>query len=161
VITLPPKFGGGDIAKARNADMPNPQKSNLALESGSSETSPNNTNCNTTIQPTTTCSATVRSKTTRSNTIVLTSVGLNLLQADRVCEIDQSRPSLFEMGNILQIDSSELEFMSLKAPLVLFILDRRIAKVVGLPKMPAIISKILLRARKGKLPGNALSTDLF
>jgi hypothetical protein len=39
VITLPPKFDGGDIAKAQNADMPNPQKSNLALESGSSETS--------------------------------------------------------------------------------------------------------------------------
>lgn len=82
-------------------------------------------------------------------------------QADRICDMDHNRPSLFDMGTILQVDPSELEFMSLKAPLVLFILDRRIAKIVGLPKMPAIISKILLRARKGELPGNALSTELF
>ncbi len=82
-------------------------------------------------------------------------------QADLVCDMDHNRPSLFEMGTMLQVDPAELEFMSLKAPLVLFILDRRIAKVVGLPKMPAIISKILLRARKGELPGNALSTELF
>lgn len=83
------------------------------------------------------------------------------LQSDRVCEMDHSRPSLFDLGTLLQVDPLELEFMSLKAPLVLFILDRRIAKVVGLPKMPAIISKILLRARKGELLDNALSTDLF
>ena len=82
-------------------------------------------------------------------------------RADRVCEMDHNRPSLFDLGTMLQVDPAELEFMSLKAPLVLFILDRRIAKVVGLPKMPAIISKILLRARKGELPGNALSTELF
>lgn len=83
------------------------------------------------------------------------------LQADRVFTMDRGRPSLFDLGTLLQVDPSEIEFMTLKAPLVLFILDRRIAKVVGLPKMPAIISKILLRARKGELPGNALSTDLF
>jgi transcription initiation factor TFIID subunit 2 len=82
-------------------------------------------------------------------------------QADRVCDMDHSRPSLFDLGTMLHIDPGELEFMSLKAPLVLFILDRRIAKVVGLPKMLAIISKILLRARKGELPGNSLSTELF
>lgn len=82
-------------------------------------------------------------------------------QAEIVCDMDRDRPSLFNMGALLHIDPSELEFMSLKAPLVLFILDRRIAKVVGLPKMPAIISKILLRARKGELPGNLLSTELF
>jgi transcription initiation factor TFIID subunit 2 len=82
-------------------------------------------------------------------------------QADLVCDLDRDRPSLFDTGPLLQVDPSELEFMSLKAPLVLFILDRRIAKVVGLPKMPAIISKILLRARKGELSGNLLSTDLF
>jgi transcription initiation factor TFIID subunit 2 len=83
------------------------------------------------------------------------------LQADHLCNIDHDRPSLFDLGTILQVDPAEMDFMSLKAPLVLFILDRRIAKVVGLPKMPAIISKILLRARKGELPDNALSTELF
>jgi transcription initiation factor TFIID subunit 2 len=82
-------------------------------------------------------------------------------QCDRCCDMDRDRPSLYDLGTMLDVDPAELEFMSLKAPLVLFILDRRIAKVVGLPKMPAIISKILLRARKGELPGNALSTELF
>lgn len=82
-------------------------------------------------------------------------------QSDRVCQMDHNRPSLADLGPLLLIDPSEREFMALKASLVLFILDRRIAKVVGLPKMPAIISKILLRARKGELTGNALSTDLF
>lgn len=82
-------------------------------------------------------------------------------QAELVCDLDRDRPSLFDMGRMTSVDRSELEFMSLKAPLVLFILDRRIAKVVGLPKMPAIISKILLRARKGELHDNALSTEMF
>ena len=82
-------------------------------------------------------------------------------QADRVCELDRERPSLYDLGALLHVDPSELEIMALKAPLVLFILDRRIAKVVGISKMVAIITKILSRARRSELPDNALSTDIF
>lgn len=81
--------------------------------------------------------------------------------SDRIVELDHERPSLHEMGAILHLDPSEYEFMTLKAPVVLFILDRRMAKVTGVSKMPAVIAKILTRARTDELKDNLLSTDLF
>ncbi|KIX02248.1 uncharacterized protein Z518_08187 [Rhinocladiella mackenziei CBS 650.93] len=82
-------------------------------------------------------------------------------QADRVCELDHDRPSIYEMGALLHVDPAEYEFLTIKAPVVLFILDRRIAKESGASKMPGILAKILTRARTGDLANNALSTDLF
>ncbi|KAL8243616.1 hypothetical protein R6Q59_009874 [Mikania micrantha] len=81
--------------------------------------------------------------------------------SDRIVELDQERPSLHDMGTILHIDPSEYEFMALKAPVVLFVLDRRMAKVTGVSKMPAVIAKILTRARTDELKDNVLSTDYF
>ncbi|KAJ9637088.1 Transcription initiation factor TFIID subunit 2 [Knufia peltigerae] len=81
--------------------------------------------------------------------------------ADRVYELDHERPSIYEMGALLHVDPAEYEFIAIKAPVVLFILDRRIAKTQGTSKMPAILAKILTRARTGDLVNNALSTDLF
>ena len=74
---------------------------------------------------------------------------------------DRERPSIYDMGDILHLDPSAYEFLALKAPVVLFILDRRMAKTAGAAKMPGIISKILTRARTGDLDNNALSTDFF
>ena len=84
-------------------------------------------------------------------------------QADLVCELDRDRPSLLNLGALLHVDPSELEFIAMKAPLVLFILDRRIAKVAGVGKMPQIIERILRQARYGELAygANTLSTDTF
>lgn len=82
-------------------------------------------------------------------------------QADKIFEMDQERPSLHKMGDHLHIDPSIHDFMSLKAPVVLFILDRRIHKSAGASKMPGIIGRILTRARTGELENNAVSTDLF
>ncbi|KAJ9500676.1 Transcription initiation factor TFIID subunit 2 [Exophiala xenobiotica] len=82
-------------------------------------------------------------------------------QADRVYELDHERPSIYEMGALMHVDPAEYEFIAIKAPVVLFILDRRIAKNQGTSKMPAILAKILTRARTGDLLNNALSTDLF
>jgi transcription initiation factor TFIID subunit 2 len=82
-------------------------------------------------------------------------------QADRVYEMDHDRPSIYEMGALTYVDPAEYEFLTIKAPVVLFILDRRIAKTQGTSKMPAILAKILTRARTGDLVNNALSTDLF
>jgi transcription initiation factor TFIID subunit 2 len=84
-------------------------------------------------------------------------------QADLVCELDRDRPSLLSLGALLHVDPSELEFVAIKAPLVLFILDRRIAKVAGVGKMPQIIERILRQARYGDLANgaNTLSTDAF
>ena len=82
-------------------------------------------------------------------------------QADRVVELDYMRPSIYDMGALFHVDSSSYEFLILKAPVVLFILDRRIAKTHGTSKMPGIFGKILTRARTGDLENNALSTELF
>jgi transcription initiation factor TFIID subunit 2 len=84
-------------------------------------------------------------------------------QADLVCELDRDRPSLLGLGALLHVDPSVLEFIAMKAPLVLFILDRRIAKVAGVGKMPQIIERILRQARYGELANgaNTLSMDAF
>ena len=82
-------------------------------------------------------------------------------QADQVVKLDRERPPLIDMGAILDLDPAELSFLSLKAPLVLWILDHRIEKVVGLPKMRQIVNKILMRARKGELARGELSTEIF
>lgn len=82
-------------------------------------------------------------------------------QSDLICDLDRDRPSIYDLGLLLHVHPSELDFMSTKAPVVLFVLDRRIAKVAGRSKMPSIIAKILTRARIGELPNNFLSTEMF
>ena len=81
--------------------------------------------------------------------------------SDQICESDRDRPSIYELGALLHVDPSEYEFLSLKAPVVLFILDRRIAKVTGTSKLPGVIGKILTKSRIGDLEKNLLSTELF
>lgn len=81
--------------------------------------------------------------------------------SDRVCDLDHERPSIFDIGNYLKLDQSEIEFTSLKAPLVLFILERRLAKASGKATVSRIISRILLNARMGDLANGALTTSFF
>lgn len=81
--------------------------------------------------------------------------------SDRVCDMDYERPSIYDMGNYLKLDPSELEFIELKAPLVLFILERRLAKASGKPTMSRIISRLLLNARMGDLANGAVTTSYF
>ncbi|RMZ78794.1 hypothetical protein DV738_g3635, partial [Chaetothyriales sp. CBS 135597] len=83
------------------------------------------------------------------------------LNADRVFELDRERPSIYDMGSYLHIDPSGYEFLALKAPVVLFVLDRRMAKAAGASKMPNIIGRIFQRARQGDMPNNTLSTEFF
>ena len=80
------------------------------------------------------------------------------LAADRVCEIDVSQPSVHESGAHVSIDSSYLELIVAKAPMVLFILDRRLTKASGSTGLSRIISRIFLNANVGELPNGALST---
>ena len=80
---------------------------------------------------------------------------------DRVVELDLDRPSLAEMGPLVGLDSSELEFMILKAPLVLFMLDNRMIKGGATTGLPRIISRIFLNAKVGDLPDGTLDTPYF
>ncbi|KAL4957846.1 hypothetical protein BDW69DRAFT_155436 [Aspergillus filifer] len=81
--------------------------------------------------------------------------------SDRVCDLDYERPSVYDMGNILSIDPSEADFIALKAPLVLFILDRRLTKASGKATMSRIISRLFLNARMGDLPNGAVTSSFF
>ncbi|KAL4977749.1 hypothetical protein BDW66DRAFT_131644 [Aspergillus desertorum] len=83
------------------------------------------------------------------------------LMSDRVCDLDYERPSVYDMGNILSIDPSEAKFIALKAPLVLFILDRRLTKASGKATMSRIISRLFLNARMGEIPNGAVTSSLF
>ncbi|KAI5308996.1 hypothetical protein KEM55_004334, partial [Ascosphaera atra] len=81
--------------------------------------------------------------------------------SDTVCDLDIARPSMYDMGTLLKLDPSEIEFISLKAPLVLYILERRLSKASGKATISRIISRIFLNARMGDLPNGALTTSFF
>ncbi|KAF3482079.1 transcription initiation factor TFIId 127kD subunit [Arthroderma uncinatum] len=83
------------------------------------------------------------------------------MMADKVCDLDVLRPSLWDMGAILKIDPSEMEFISLKAPLVLYILERRLSKASGKATVSRIISRIFLNARMGDIPNGELTSAHF
>lgn len=81
--------------------------------------------------------------------------------SDKVCELDYERPSIYDMGHILKLDPSEIDFIALKAPLVLFILDRRLTKASGKATMSRIISRLFLNAQMGDIPNGAVTSSLF
>lgn len=81
--------------------------------------------------------------------------------ADRVVELDIDRPSLYDTGALITLDPSELEFLKLKAPLVLFILDRRLAKAGTSGGLSRIISRIFLNARVGDLANGSIDSPYF
>ena len=80
---------------------------------------------------------------------------------DRVVELDVNRPSLLDLGALISLDPTLLEFMELKAPLVLFILDRRLTKSGQSTGLGRIISRVFLNAKVGDLPNDALDTLFF
>ena len=81
--------------------------------------------------------------------------------ADRVVELDVDRPSLLEIGRLLNLDPSLQEFMALKAPLVLAVLDRRLLKAGGSAGLARIIYRICLNAKVGDLANGAIDSQLF
>lgn len=66
--------------------------------------------------------------------------------SDKLVEVDVHRPSLHDLGEHLHIGDFELDFMSLKAPLVLFILDQRMSKIPGSMGIVRVISQIVSNA---------------
>ncbi|KAK3902887.1 hypothetical protein C8A05DRAFT_15117 [Staphylotrichum tortipilum] len=66
--------------------------------------------------------------------------------SDKLVEADVLRPSLHDLGEHLHIGDFELDFMSLKAPLVLFILDQRMSKIPGSMGIVRVISQLVSTA---------------
>ena len=81
--------------------------------------------------------------------------------ADRVVDLDLGRPSIYDIGAFIDLDSFEAEFLELKAPLVLSILDRRFTKTGSASGLSRIISRVFLNAKVGDLANGAISTAYF
>ena len=81
--------------------------------------------------------------------------------ANRVHELDVQRPSLKGLGSSLHLDPSETEFMTLKAGVVLFILDRRLTKSSGSAGIVRVISRFLTTSKGGEAEATFISTDAF
>ncbi|KAI0021096.1 hypothetical protein F4780DRAFT_770361 [Xylariomycetidae sp. FL0641] len=82
--------------------------------------------------------------------------------ADRLVEVDMRRPSLQDLGEHLYLGSFEVDFMNLKAPLVLFILDRRLSKSSGSAGISRIISRMVSKANtSGQASDEVLGSDAF
>jgi transcription initiation factor TFIID subunit 2 len=81
--------------------------------------------------------------------------------SDRLVELDIDRPSLSALGEYLHLGHFALEFMELKAPLVIFILDKRIVKTSGSVGMTRVISKLITAANTGTSIDSVVSTDGF
>ena len=82
-------------------------------------------------------------------------------RADRLCDLDVSRPSIYDCGRLAWVDQSYFELVATKAPLVLFILDRRLAKSGGTTGFSRIVSKIFLQTNVGEIQDGCLSTSHF
>ncbi|KAI1436874.1 hypothetical protein GGR50DRAFT_177796 [Xylaria sp. CBS 124048] len=84
------------------------------------------------------------------------------VMADRLVELDVKRPSLQDLGEHLYLGDFEVDFMNLKAPLVLFILDRRLSKSSGSAGISRIISRMVSKANTStQANDDVLPSDSF
>ncbi|KAF2435759.1 hypothetical protein EJ08DRAFT_692336 [Tothia fuscella] len=79
----------------------------------------------------------------------------------RVAELDVDRPTLYELGGALGVDRSELQFLTLKAPLVFFILHQRMLKKTGLNGVPRLLERVFQDADAGRVVDGEIDTDRF
>lgn len=83
-------------------------------------------------------------------------------QGDHLVQIDFSRPSLEDLGNHLHLGDFEINFMNLKANLVLFILDRRLSKSSRSAGIARIIAKMIQKANTSSQSADEiLTSDMF
>jgi len=83
------------------------------------------------------------------------------MMADKIIQLDNRRPSLFDLGDYLALDPGEFEFMELKALVILSILHNRLVKQSGKNGVDRCLYRLLFNARNEKLPNGAISTDAF
>ncbi|KAK0391633.1 hypothetical protein NLU13_1132 [Sarocladium strictum] len=62
--------------------------------------------------------------------------------SDRLVQLDVDRPCLYELGPKLHLDPREVEFMTIKTSVVLFILDKRLIKASGGHGLTRILQKM-------------------
>ncbi|OAD70358.1 hypothetical protein PHYBLDRAFT_115437 [Phycomyces blakesleeanus NRRL 1555(-)] len=77
------------------------------------------------------------------------------------CALDVNRPPLYNPALPSPLDPEDLDFLELKAPLVLYMLDKRMCKGGGTLGLSRVLPKILVSAMSGELVQNAISTHYF
>lgn len=81
--------------------------------------------------------------------------------AEKICELDIGRPSLYAAGFAVPIDQGCLDFIKLKAPVVLTILEKRLWKVSSSMVLHRVVRKTFLGAVAGELKNGLMSTKHF
>lgn len=82
--------------------------------------------------------------------------------SDKLIELDVGRPPIFELGANLHLDEAEMTLMTTKAPLVFFILDKRMNKASGGHGLTRVLQKLLTRAQiDGSDKSTILDTEKF
>lgn len=81
--------------------------------------------------------------------------------AERVCELDIGRPSLYAQGFDVPIEPEALGFMKLKSSLVLTILEKRLWKLSSSMVLHRVVRKIFLSAVAGELKNGLIGTSHF
>lgn len=80
---------------------------------------------------------------------------------DRLLAWDVGQPPLCSTGRTEPPDEDALAFISLKAPLILHILDRRLCKAGATLGLGRVIPKVFLQAITGEMVNATLSTSSF
>lgn len=80
---------------------------------------------------------------------------------DKLVKLDVTRPALTELGKYLHVGEFEHDFMKLKAPLVMFILDKRCVKASGSVGLSRVLSRIIVIANTGGPSDSVVSSDSF
>ncbi|KAG0279219.1 hypothetical protein BGZ95_001952 [Linnemannia exigua] len=80
---------------------------------------------------------------------------------ERCCVIDKDRAPLYNPNIAYPIDQDDLDFIGLKAPLVLHMLDKRMSKGGSSLGLSRVIPKILVSVMSGELAHNAIGTHWF
>lgn len=81
--------------------------------------------------------------------------------AERITELDIGRPSLYAQGFQVPIDPASLDFIKLKAPVVLTILEKRLWKLSSSMVLHRVVRKTFLSAVAGELKNGLMSTAHF
>lgn len=82
--------------------------------------------------------------------------------SDRLVEADKQRLSLYDLGPYLHIGGYEMEFMNLKAAVVMYILDKRLHKASGGMGLNRILQKLFTKAQiEGSDKSTIMHTERF
>lgn len=82
-------------------------------------------------------------------------------RAEEICDRDINKPPLAAPVLNFPISENDLDFIKLKAPVVLFILDRRMTKTDRSLGLSRVLPKLFLQAMSGDLSNLCLSTSQF